>query len=45
MDPYFPNIDLFVRMQLNSYVSPKAEIRNAPVPRAWPVCDGRVSPW
>jgi hypothetical protein len=30
MEPYFPNIDLFVRMRLNSYVSPKAEIRNTP---------------
>ena len=28
---YFPNMDLIVRARLNSYVSPKAEIRNSAV--------------
>jgi len=31
MRAYFPNIDLIVRARLNSYVSPKVEIRNSPV--------------
>jgi hypothetical protein len=31
MEPYFPNIDLSVGTRLNSYVSPKAEIRTSPV--------------
>ena len=30
MGAYFPNIDRIVRTRLNSYVSPKAEIRNSP---------------
>jgi len=30
MKAYFPNIDLTVRTRLNSYVSPKAEIRSSP---------------
>ena len=31
MKAYFPNIDVSVRMRLNSYVSPKAEIRRSAV--------------
>jgi uncharacterized protein len=31
MEACFPNIDLIVRTRLNSYVSPKAEIRSSPV--------------
>jgi hypothetical protein len=31
MQAYFPNIDLTVRTRLNSYVSPKAEIRSSAV--------------
>ena len=31
MEAYSRNIDLIVRARLNSYVSPKAEIRNSPL--------------
>ena len=31
MEAYSPNIGLMVRARLNSYVSPKAEIRNSPL--------------
>ena len=31
MEACFPNIDLIVRTRLNSYVSPKVEIRISPV--------------